>query len=65
MGGMKWQHDPAASIATRLDAAEALVMTEGAAALSFDAAAKAAGITKGGVQYAFGTRTNLIGSTIA
>lgn len=48
-----------------LDAAEALVMIEGAAALSFDAAAKAAGITKGGVQYAFGTRGNLIGSTIA
>lgn len=48
-----------------LDAAEALVMTEGAAALSFDAVAKAAGITKGGVQYAFGTRANLIGSMIA
>ncbi|MFN3278148.1 MAG: TetR/AcrR family transcriptional regulator [Paracoccus hibiscisoli] len=45
---MKWQDDPAASIATRLDAAEALVMTEGAAALSVDAVAKAAGITKGG-----------------
>lgn len=48
-----------------LDAAEALVMTEGAAALSFDAVARAAGITKGGVQYAFGTRANLIRSMIA
>lgn len=43
-----------------LDAAEALVVESGAAALSFDAVAKAAGITKGGVQYAFGTRDNLI-----
>lgn len=43
-----------------LDAAEHLVVTTGAAALSFDAVAKAAGITKGGVQYAFGTRDKLI-----
>ena len=48
-----------------LDAAEALVIAEGASALSFDAVAKAAGITKGGVQYAFGTRDNLIRSMIA
>jgi AcrR family transcriptional regulator len=47
-----------------LDAAEALVIAEGASALSFDAVAKAAGITKGGVQYAFGTRDNLIWSMI-
>ena len=47
-----------------LDAAEALVIAEGASALSFDAVAKAAGITKGGVQYAFGTRDNLIRSMI-
>jgi len=47
-----------------LDAAEALVVTTGAAALSFDAVAKAAGITKGGVQYAFGTRDNLIRAMI-
>ncbi|WP_050526108.1 TetR/AcrR family transcriptional regulator [Pseudorhodobacter aquimaris] len=47
-----------------LDAAEALVVTAGAGALSFDAVAKAAGITKGGVQYAFGTRDNLIRAMI-
>ncbi|WOI58290.1 TetR/AcrR family transcriptional regulator [Palleronia sp. LCG004] len=47
-----------------LNAAEALVIAEGASALSFDAVAKAAGITKGGVQYAFGTRDNLIRSMI-
>lgn len=48
-----------------LDAAEALVLHTGAAALSFDAVAKAAGVTKGGVQYAFGTRDNLIRAMIA
>ncbi|EIM76891.1 regulatory protein TetR [Nitratireductor aquibiodomus RA22] len=47
-----------------LDAAEALVMARGAGALSFDAVAKAAGITKGGVQYAFGSRDNLIRAMI-
>ncbi|MCI2393924.1 TetR/AcrR family transcriptional regulator [Aliiroseovarius sediminis] len=47
-----------------LDAAEALVLQAGAGALSFDAVAKAAGITKGGVQYAFGTRDNLIRAMI-
>ncbi|MBV7395907.1 TetR/AcrR family transcriptional regulator [Mameliella sediminis] len=47
-----------------LDAAEALVLDSGAGALSFDAVAKAAGVTKGGVQYAFGTRDNLIRAMI-
>ncbi|MDB6178394.1 TetR/AcrR family transcriptional regulator [Paracoccus sp. Z330] len=47
-----------------LDAAEQLVVTTGASALSFDAVAKAAGITKGGVQYAFGTRDRLIQAMI-
>jgi AcrR family transcriptional regulator len=47
-----------------LDAAEALVAEKGASALSFDAVAKAAGITKGGVQYAFGTRSGLIRAMI-
>lgn len=37
----------------------------GAAGLTFDAAAKAAGITKGGVQYCFGTKSNLIRAMIA
>lgn len=39
-------------------------MSSGASALSFDAVAKAAGITKGGVQSAFGTRDNLIRTMI-
>lgn len=47
-----------------LDAAEALVMEKGAAELSFEAVARAAGITKGGVQYCFGTKENLIRSMI-
>lgn len=47
-----------------LDAAEALVAQTGAAALSFEAVAKQAGITKSGVQYCFGTKENLIRSMI-
>lgn len=47
-----------------MDAAEALVAQTGAAALSFDAVAKAAGVTKSGVQYCFGTKENLIQSMI-
>jgi len=43
-----------------LDAAEAIVMRAGAGGLSFDAVAKEAGITKGGVQYCFGTKEKLI-----
>ncbi|MEH2535164.1 AcrR family transcriptional regulator [Bradyrhizobium sp. AZCC 1588] len=43
-----------------LDAAEAVVGEIGAAALTIDAVAKAAGITKGGVQYCFGTKQQLI-----
>ncbi|KAA5604239.1 TetR/AcrR family transcriptional regulator [Roseospira marina] len=43
-----------------LDAAEAVVGDVGAAALSIDAVAKAAGITKSGVQYCFGTKQQLI-----
>ncbi len=47
-----------------LDAAEAIVTETGAAGLSFEAVARAAGITKSGVQYCFGTRENLIRSLI-
>ncbi|MET0169623.1 MAG: TetR family transcriptional regulator [Aliihoeflea sp.] len=47
-----------------LDAAEAIVTKSGAGALSFEAVAKEAGITKSGVQYCFGTRDNLIHSMI-
>lgn len=43
-----------------LDVAEEIVTTQGAAALTVDAVAKAAGITKGGVQYSFGTKDALI-----
>ncbi|MGU3493269.1 TetR family transcriptional regulator [Xanthobacteraceae bacterium A53D] len=42
-----------------LDTAEEIVRTRGAGALTLDALAKAAGITKGGVQYAFGSKDGL------
>jgi AcrR family transcriptional regulator len=47
-----------------LDAAEGIVAEGGAAGLTFDAVARAAGITKGGVQYCFGTKENLIRAMI-
>lgn len=47
-----------------LNAAEAIVTETGAAGLSFEAVARAAGITKSGVQYCFGTKENLIRSLI-
>lgn len=47
-----------------LDAAEAVVKREGASGLTIDAVAKEAGITKGGVQYAFGSKENLIRAMI-
>src|SRR5580692_6784542 len=43
-----------------LDLAEAIVSEKGPAALTIDAVAKAAGITKGGVQYAFGSKDQLL-----
>lgn len=43
-----------------LDAAEGIVSAVGAAGLTIDAVAKAAGITKGGVQYCFGNKDGLI-----
>ncbi len=48
-----------------LDAAEAIVTQVGASHLTFESVAKAAGITKGGVQYCFGTKENLIRAMIA
>lgn len=48
-----------------LDAAEAVVTRMGAARLTIDAVARAAGVTKGGVQYCFGTKENLIRAMIA
>lgn len=43
-----------------LDAAELIVRSEGAAALTVDALAKACGISKGGVQYSFASKDDLI-----
>lgn len=43
-----------------LEAAEHIIRTRGAAALSFDAIAKAAGVSKGGVQGVFGTKEALL-----
>jgi AcrR family transcriptional regulator len=43
-----------------LDLAEAIVREHGPTALTIDAVAKAAGITKGGVQYCFGSKDQLI-----
>lgn len=43
-----------------LDAAEKIVSQSGGAALSIDAVARAAKVTKGGVQYAFGTKDALL-----
>ncbi|RJL20121.1 TetR/AcrR family transcriptional regulator [Paracoccus siganidrum] len=47
-----------------LDAAEAIVARSGAAGLTFEAVAREAGITKGGVQYCFGSKENLIRAMI-
>lgn len=47
-----------------LAAAEDIVTQHGAAALTFDAVAKAAGITKGGVQSSFGTKEALIAAML-
>lgn len=43
-----------------LDAAEAVVARIGPAGLTIDAVAKEAGITKGGVQYCFGSKDGLL-----
>ncbi|WP_374299210.1 TetR family transcriptional regulator [Paracoccus sp. (in: a-proteobacteria)] len=48
-----------------LDAAEDLVRSQGAAALTIDALARACGITKGGVQYAFGTKDDILDAMFA
>ena len=43
-----------------LEIAEVVVRNEGAAALTIDALAKAAGISKGGVQYSFSSKDDLV-----
>eukprot|EP01031_Cornospumella_fuschlensis_P052777 gene52777-64487_t len=47
-----------------LQAAEHIVATRGAAALTIEAVATAAGISKGGVQSCFGTKEALIGAML-
>lgn len=47
-----------------LNLAEKIVTEHGTAALTIDALAKAAGITKGGVQYCFGTKEGLINAML-
>lgn len=47
-----------------IEVAERIVAERGAAALTFDAVAKAAGISKGGVQSCFGTKEALIGAML-
>ncbi|MBC2593689.1 TetR/AcrR family transcriptional regulator [Ruficoccus amylovorans] len=47
-----------------LDAAERIVLERGAAELTIDAVARAVGITKGGVQYCFGTKKGLIDAMV-
>jgi len=47
-----------------LDAAEQVVTEKGVGGLTIDAVAKASGISKGGVQYAFGTKDDLIAAMI-
>lgn len=47
-----------------LDLAEEIVRTEGAKALTIDALARAAGISKGGVQYSFASKDDLVRALI-
>lgn len=51
---------PSIDKARLLEAAEQIIVARGAAALSFDAIAKAAGVSKGGVQNTFGTKEGLL-----
>lgn len=51
---------PSINKANLLDAAEQIILARGAGALSFDTIAKAAGVSKGGVQSAFGTKEALL-----
>ncbi len=47
-----------------LEVAEGIIRSEGAAGLTIDALAKAAGISKGGVQYSFSSKDDLIRALI-
>ncbi|MDQ1899997.1 TetR/AcrR family transcriptional regulator [Paracoccus sp. WLY502] len=48
-----------------LDAAEEIMRSQGAGALTIDALARACGITKGGVQYAIGSKDDIIDALFA
>lgn len=48
-----------------LDMAERIIVEGGVAALTMDAVAQAAGVTKGGVQYCFGNKDGLLKALIA
>ncbi|GGF67888.1 TetR family transcriptional regulator [Azorhizobium oxalatiphilum] len=48
-----------------LNAAELIIQNEGPAALTIDAVARAAGITKGGVQYCFENKAGLIAAMVS
>jgi AcrR family transcriptional regulator len=48
-----------------LDAAEAVVMEEGAGRLTFDEVAKRAGVSKGGVLYCFPSKQELVSAMVA
>ncbi|MBU8544427.1 MULTISPECIES: TetR/AcrR family transcriptional regulator [Roseomonadaceae] len=47
-----------------LDLAEQILLKEGTGALTIDAVAKAAGVSKGGIQSRFGTKDDLIGAML-
>lgn len=51
---------PSIDKAALLEAAEQIILERGASALSFDAIAKAAGVSKGGVQGVFKTKAELL-----
>lgn len=55
---------PSIDKARLLEAAEHIIVARGAAALSFDAIAKAAGVSKGGVQNTFGTKEGLLAALL-
>jgi len=48
-----------------LDVAEELVLADGAKALTIDALSKAAGVSKGGVQYSFASKDELVRALVA
>lgn len=63
---LQHQQPPPADTRTRvLDAAEAIVQARGVPALTLDAAARAAGVSKGGLLYHFGSKEALVEGLMA